>query len=116
MRLIIWKFIIQTLSIIGLNRRVIIFKEYPTTIWGLDHMTMLNACAEAHAFATLMLWKGGNLEVLLPRTGTTSSTSPPLSNPQRISGPNKFRVRQTIANPHISNAAYNNESFFRCKA
>ena len=65
MRLIIWKFIIQTLSIIGLNRRVIIFKEYPTTIWGLDHMTMLNACAEAHAFATLMLWKGGILGVLL---------------------------------------------------
>ena len=28
-------------------------------------MTMLNACAEAHAFATLMLWKGGILGVLL---------------------------------------------------
>ena len=28
-------------------------------------MTMLNACAEAHAFATLMQWKGGILGVLL---------------------------------------------------
>ena len=27
-------------------------------------MTMLNACPEAHAFATLMLWKGGILGVL----------------------------------------------------
>ena len=36
-----------------------ITKCRPTTIWWLDHMTMLNACAEAHAFATLMLWKGG---------------------------------------------------------
>ena len=27
-------------------------------------MTMLNACPEAHAFTTLMLWKGGILGVL----------------------------------------------------
>ena len=41
------------------------YVHWPTTIWWLDHMTMLDACAEAHAFATLMLWKGGILGVLL---------------------------------------------------
>ena len=59
MRLAIWKFIIKTLSNKGLNRRmsVTITKHRPTTIWWLNHMTMLKACTEAHAFATLMLWK-----------------------------------------------------------
>ena len=32
----------------------------------IDNMTMLNACPEAHAFATLTQWKGGILGVLLP--------------------------------------------------
>ena len=37
--------------------RMSITKHWPTTICWWYHMTMLNACAEAHAFATLMLWK-----------------------------------------------------------
>ena len=35
---------------------------------------MLNACAEAHAFASLMQWKGGILGVLLPEA--TDKTDP----------------------------------------
>ena len=53
MRLTIWKFIIKTLGNKGLNRRVnrtysnsisvSMTKHWPTTIWWLNHMTMLNA-------------------------------------------------------------------------
>ena len=37
---------------------VSITKHWPTTICWLDHMTMLNALTEAHAFAPLTQWKG----------------------------------------------------------
>ena len=36
------------------------------------HMTMLNAYAEAHAFASLTQWNGGILGVLLPKTRSDS--------------------------------------------
>ena len=49
-------------------------------------------------------------------TGTTSSTNPPSSNPQRISLPNKFGVRQTDPNRQILSQMHNQHHFFRCKA
>ena len=78
--------------------RVYITEHWPTTIFWWYHVTMLNACAEAHAFAPLRfahaveMWYFGSLASRSPirqagtRTGTTSSTSHPSSNPQRHLG------------------------------
>ena len=135
-------------------------------------MTMLNACAEAHAFAPLRfahaveMWYFGSLDSSSTdtttvmyrgrrrhssqpscsqspgstwespqrkdaerrkysgrvasrspirqggtRTGTTSSTSHPSSNPQRISWLGKFGLKQTAASPHILNATHNHQYF-----
>ena len=143
-------------------------------------MTMLNACAEAHAFAPLRfahaveMWYFGSLDSSSTdtttvmyrgrrrhssqpscsqspgstwespqkrdgcpeaerrkysgrvasrspirqggkRTGTTSSTSHPSSNPRRISWIGKFGNKQTAASPSILNSTHNRQHFFRHK-
>ena len=67
------------------------------------------------------MWHFGSLASGSPirqagtRTGTTSSTSHPSSNPQRISWLGKFGLKQTAASPHILNATHNHQYFFRHK-